>query len=112
MFNSIWNFSDERRRLVQLLGSVDRNTSVLDVGCGYGRNLDLLQQLGFTRLTGVELNPHLAAEVRARGFRCLSPEQVEQEEGSYGMLLMSTYCGTFRISRPKGVCRELSSYAL
>lgn len=89
MLKSIWNFSDERRRLVRLLEPIDRDMPVLDIGCGYGRNLELLRQLGFTNLTGVEKNPQLAAEVRSRGFQCLSPEQVGQEEGCYGMLLMS-----------------------
>lgn len=89
MLRSIWNFSDERRRLVRLLDPIDRNTAVLDVGCGYGRNLELLRQMGFTQLMGVEKNPHLADEVRARGFQCLSPEQAQQEKGCYGMLLMS-----------------------
>lgn len=102
MLKSIWNFSDERRRLIRLLESIDRDTPVLDVGCGYGRNLDLLRQMGFTRLTGVEKNPQLAAEVSARGFRCLSPEQAEQEDGSYGMLLMSHIVEHFEYQDLKG----------
>lgn len=102
MLKSIWNFSDERRRLVGLLAPIDRNTPVLDVGCGYGRNLDLLRELGFTQLTGVEKNPHLAAEVRSRGYRCLSPEQVDEEEGCYGMLLMSHIIEHFEYPDLKG----------
>lgn len=35
----------------------DRNTPVLDMGCGEGEFLYLLNKLGFTDLTGVDMNP-------------------------------------------------------
>lgn len=89
MLESFRHFSDERRRLARLLRPMDRNTPVLDVGCGYGRNLLLMRQLGFTNLTGVEINPVLAAEVRAQGFHCYSPEELKGLDGRYGILLMS-----------------------
>ena len=41
--------------------------SVLDVGCGPGIFLDLLRERGIARLVGVEKDPELAAEARARG---------------------------------------------
>ena len=66
MLKSIRYFSDEQRRLTRLLCPLDRNIPVLDVGCGYGRNLVLMRQLGFTNLVGVEINPVLAEEVRAK----------------------------------------------
>src|SRR5579864_7953029 len=36
---------------------IDKNSSILEVGCNVGLNLNLLQRLGFTNLTGLELNP-------------------------------------------------------
>ncbi len=89
MLKSIRYFSDEQRRLTRLLRPLDRNTPVLDVGCGYGRNLLLMRQLGFTNLAGVEINPVLAAEVRAKGFQCYSPEEIQGHDNSYGALLLS-----------------------
>jgi SAM-dependent methyltransferase len=89
MLNFIRYFSDERRKLTKLLRDLDRNTPVLDVGCGYGRNLLLMRQMGFTNLAGVEINPVLAAQVRAQGFECFSPDDMEGNSGRYGMLLMS-----------------------
>ncbi len=89
MINSIRNFSDEHRRLKRLLNSMDRATPVLDVGCGYGRNLLLLRQLGFTNLQGVEINPDLAAEVQANGFKCYSPAELQAKEYQYGLLIFS-----------------------
>ncbi len=39
----------------------DRNTPVLDMGCGPGNFLYLLDQLGYTDLTGVDLSPEQIA---------------------------------------------------
>lgn len=89
MLDFMRRFSDERRRLIRLLRSIDRNTPVLDVGCGYGRNLSLMREIGFTNLAGVEINPALAARVRAQGFKCYRPEEIEGHDDRYGMLLMS-----------------------
>jgi len=89
MFELIRSFSDERRKLKKLLQGLDRETPVLDVGCGYGRNLLLMRQLGFTHLVGVEINPVLAAKVRAQGFKCYRPDEIERHDDRYGMLLMS-----------------------
>lgn len=101
MLTSLWNFSDERDKLVRMLSSIDRSIPVLDVGCGNGRNLDLLNQLGFSHLTGVEKNAQLADSVRARGFDCLSPEQVQLSKRRYGLLLMSHIVEHFEYSELK-----------
>jgi len=89
MFKSIWNFSDERKRLVKMLQPIPRDTPILDVGCGYGRNLELLRQFGFTNLTGVDINRDLVEQASARGFSCFLPEQIGEGNGEYGLLLMS-----------------------
>jgi 2-polyprenyl-3-methyl-5-hydroxy-6-metoxy-1,4-benzoquinol methylase len=33
----------------------DKKRAVLDIGCGYGRELYILSELGFTNLTGIEM---------------------------------------------------------
>ena len=42
--------------------------SVLDIGCNDGSLLEALKAQGFTRLAGIEPNPHAAAAARVRGF--------------------------------------------
>lgn len=59
---------DETPRLVRMLVPVPRQGKVLDVGCGYGKKLDLLRKLGFADLHGVERNPALAQSTRDRGY--------------------------------------------
>jgi SAM-dependent methyltransferase len=42
---------------------VDRADKVLEIGCNAGANLDRLRQLGYSSLSGVEINPHAIAEL-------------------------------------------------
>lgn len=51
-----------RRRLADLgAASWPRDAQIVDLFCGRGTNLIALQQLGFTRLEGVDLSPNLIA---------------------------------------------------
>jgi SAM-dependent methyltransferase len=43
---------------------VDPASSVLEVGCNAGTNLNRLRELGFENLTGIEINPHALEELR------------------------------------------------
>jgi SAM-dependent methyltransferase len=47
------------RTLLNLIPLGDKNFSVADVGCGYGRLLDFMQDLEFTNYTGYEISPEL-----------------------------------------------------
>lgn len=42
---------------------VDRTDKVLEIGCSAGANLDRLRQLGYSSLSGIEINPHAIAEL-------------------------------------------------
>ncbi|MFF0739407.1 class I SAM-dependent methyltransferase [Streptomyces sp. NPDC004111] len=46
------------------LAEVDRAAAVLDYGCGYGRTLHHLEQLGFRRLSGADTSPGMIARAR------------------------------------------------
>jgi SAM-dependent methyltransferase len=43
---------------------VSPGSSVLEVGCNAGTNLNRLRELGFDRLGGIEINPHALEELR------------------------------------------------
>ena len=36
--------------------NLDRNMSILELGCNIGINLDILKNMGFKKLTGLEIN--------------------------------------------------------
>lgn len=58
---------------------VDRDASVLEVGCNSGPNLEGLRRLGFSDLAGIEINPAALAEM-ARAF----PELTESATIHHG----------------------------
>lgn len=45
---------------------VGRDAAIVDYGCGYGRTMADLGQLGFTNLTGFDIAPAMIAEARAQ----------------------------------------------
>jgi len=84
--------SYESRKIGKLLAKhIDKDASILDVGCGYGDKLDELTSLGYRNCSGVEINPVLVEGARKRGFEVKSVEQfdMEQEREAYDVLVMS-----------------------
>ena len=48
---------------------------VLDVGCGYGRNMRLLSKVSETSIEGVDINPHIVKENKKNGLICYTVEE-------------------------------------
>jgi len=61
--------------------------SVLDVGCGYGRNLKEVSRLG-VEVVGVDVNPDAVAHNWSLGLKCYTPDRHEWER-QYDAILMS-----------------------
>jgi len=47
----------------------DRTKSIIEIGCGIGRNLDFLRRNRYTRLAGVDINPDAIVYLRKRYWR-------------------------------------------
>ncbi|HWF85889.1 MAG TPA: class I SAM-dependent methyltransferase, partial [Vicinamibacterales bacterium] len=72
---------------------VPRDRRVLDVGCGYGRTLQLLSEHGYANLAGVDIAPAMIAAARARvpGARLHvmdHPTALPLEDGSVDAVLL------------------------
>jgi SAM-dependent methyltransferase len=88
-----WWFRGRRAFLERLLGTLnlpEQSTRLLEVGCGTGGNLALLQQFG--RLDAVEFDPaaRVAAEAKAGfpiGF-CELPSRIDAAEKSYDVVAL------------------------
>ena len=74
-------------------------TSVLDVGCGTGVFLDLLRERGVARVVGVDRDPEMVQEARARGHdaRVLDARDgldlAERFDGIYAAFVIETMDG-------------------
>ncbi len=82
---------DESARIAKILQPLPRDLAVLDVGCGFGRKMRLLQKLGFSRLEGVEKNPAQVESARRNGLPVYEAGEFEQGAGqkTYDLLVMA-----------------------
>lgn len=51
-----WNFTTPIPSIKEL-GEFDKASTILDVGCGYGRTLEMLAHEGFVNLYGIDISP-------------------------------------------------------
>lgn len=66
----------EDRTVARMIGPLlASGQEVLDVGCGHGRTLRLLNRIGF-RATGVDISPTTVEKNRQQGLRCYLPTQL------------------------------------
>ena len=72
-------------------GQIGKDARILDVGCGYGSKLKQLRDLGYTRATGVEINPVIVQAVRKEGLDVISVDDFDfdQHKQANDLLLMS-----------------------
>lgn len=90
LYLRLLNADPESKKLLELIGRyVKADGRILDVGCGYGRNLEQLQRGGFLNATGIDINPQIVAVNKARGFNCIGVEELNAELGKFELILMS-----------------------
>lgn len=80
----------EQRRIVRFLRAAGATPEwrILDVACGYGRNLEAMRVAGFAPV-GVEINEEVAAAVRLRGFTCYAWGDAAIADVSWDAMVMS-----------------------
>ena len=65
-----------------------QHCEVLEIGCGYGRYLRVLNDLGFA-VTGVDVNPEIVRVNRESGLRCFTAEEFSRKNETYDVMLVS-----------------------
>jgi SAM-dependent methyltransferase len=82
----------EERLFRKLLGNEPKDTTFLDVGCGFGRNLKLLSGSGFSRVVGVDVRQEAVDACKNDGFSAFHGEDEWAEieaQGPFDALVVS-----------------------
>ena len=68
----------ENKTIKILLKDVNRNSSILEVGSGYGQKTEFLHSIGFNNVTGVEKNEALVDQAKAKNFSVYTLDEFEK----------------------------------
>lgn len=71
----ILEYSHEQAELLRVCRGIPLDASIVDMGCGTGRNLALLRRARFLNLMGVDVNPTLVQYVKEKGEMALTNEE-------------------------------------
>lgn len=80
---------ETEKMLSMILRHSRQDARILDVGCGYGRNLRTLRAAGFLQVMGVEKNSQIVKEVCQDGYACFGIEEFAQMSETFDVILMS-----------------------
>ena len=73
-------------------GYVNKNAAIVDVGCGYGRVLKILQEEGYTDLTGYDFSPQMIERGRREcpdiRFETMEEGKIPQEGESADAVIL------------------------
>jgi SAM-dependent methyltransferase len=87
---AVENSDGESAKLLMMINKCAHPESrILDVGCGYGRKLNLLLSAGYANTTGVEINAEIVKHNKERGLPCVTVDEFNRSEDKYDIILMS-----------------------
>lgn len=80
--------SVDRGNLKRLLNLyVTKDMSILDVGCGIGENISLLESLGYKEVVGTDISREMVSTAREAGHEVYVPDEIPERK--YDVLLFS-----------------------
>lgn len=86
--NEIWRFE---REILPLIPDLRKDARILDIGCGTGSLVALLQRNGFTLAEGVDISPEqveMALKLGVKNVRCMDIRDIlEAPENQYDLIL-------------------------
>ncbi|MFO1525290.1 MAG: class I SAM-dependent methyltransferase [Turneriella sp.] len=85
-----WRYDWETRAIRNFFRKyVSPQNKILDVGCGYGRNLRTLRAAGYRNVTGVDVNPEIVKINLASGLNAMTAKAFEKTTGRFDAILLS-----------------------
>ncbi|MGK5093597.1 class I SAM-dependent methyltransferase [Deltaproteobacteria bacterium TL4] len=90
IYFSVLNLQNEEKNLLRFVSVLPfaSQPSILEVGCGYGRNIKLLQHQGY-KVLGVEINSNIVASNLKAHIPCVSVKDFEQNSQQYDLIIFS-----------------------
>jgi len=72
-----------------LLLYVPKSARILDVGCGLGKNILMLNALGYPNVVGVDVSPEMVSATRSRNIEAYVFSEFQGHSGSFDLILFS-----------------------
>jgi SAM-dependent methyltransferase len=88
--DSILDIGNEEKNLLKFTSSIklSQGQIVLDIGCGYGKNMMLLRANGF-EVIGIDENPDIVKTNLEAGLNCLTLQEFDKTRNTFDVMLMS-----------------------
>lgn len=91
--NQHFKYKAEEENMIKFINSIKSSddSMVLDVGCGYGRNMVLVKEKSIWagKIVGVEVNQHIVDENRKNGFVCYNVDEFKNIDQKYDCIIFS-----------------------
>jgi 2-polyprenyl-3-methyl-5-hydroxy-6-metoxy-1,4-benzoquinol methylase len=90
--DSSLEYKGEEKQMIKFLKQIQLSTNqcILDVGCGYGRNMILVKEnMPHLQIEGVDINPHIIETNRQNGLQCYTVEEFQQSKKQYDCIVFS-----------------------
>jgi len=78
MRKAIYNYDLEEKKVIEFIAHYFPKGSILDIGCGYGRILELIPADRYEAL-GIDLNDKIVEACKAKGLNCFTPTIFKDE---------------------------------
>lgn len=85
-----WRYDWETRAIRNFFRKyVSPQNKILDVGCGYGRNLRTLRAAGYKNVTGVDVNPEIVKANLTSGLDAMTTKVFHKTKDKFDAILLS-----------------------
>lgn len=90
IINKLVGIDCEANNLVKFIKSIDipPNNKILDVGCGFGKKIELLKSHGLN-VIGIDVNPIIVRINTESGIKCITVDAFNDTTDMFDVILMS-----------------------